>query len=216
MEKQIELCDLSIKLNDRELYNHINLTINEGDRFIFLGPNGIGKTLLLETIFYGHTKDLAEKYNGLSITGEIRNSKEENLLDPDTKRQIAYVSQDDEFYNGFTLKAICESACTGVQIELDEDKLNYLLKKFGILEKKNLRIKNNVSFGEGKIVHIVSKLLKLQATNILFMDEPLNHLSFKNSMIFNEILLEEIKKNPSLIKMQNPHTKKSTKTATKR
>ena len=200
LEKQIELCDLSIKLNDRELYNHINLTINEGDRFIFLGPNGIGKTLLLETIFYGYTKDLAEKYNGLSISGEIKNSKGESLLDPDIRRQISYVSQDDEFYSGFTVKGVCESACTGVEIELDEDKLDYFLKKFGIYEKKNLRIKNNVSFGEGKIVHIISKLLKLQASSILFLDEPLNHLSFKNSMIFNEILLDEIKKNPKKIK----------------
>ena len=113
-------------------------------------------------------------------------------------RVISYVSQNEDFLQRMTVKQLCESACNGVEIDLDEKKLDYLLDRFSLSGKKNVKAKNNLSYGEGKLVHIISKLLKLEATNILFLDEPLNHLSFINSMVFNDILLEEIQKKPQL------------------
>jgi len=198
MSKQIIIEDLTIKLKDRILYEHMNLRIDAGSRYVFLGPNGIGKSLLLELIFLGYSNELASRYKGLNVTGKIIDEEGNDLLNPSTKRKIAYVSQNEDFYRGMTIKDICQTACNGVGIDLDETRLDELLCKFGILEKKNLKIKNNVSFGEGKIIHIISRLLKLKATNILLLDEPLNHLSFKNSKVFNDIIVEEVEHNPEL------------------
>ena len=72
------------------------------------------------------------------------------------------------------------------------------MERFGLVEKKKQKLKNNLSLGQGKLVHIITRLLKLPATNILLLDEPLNHLSFKNSKILNDIILDEIKNNPDL------------------
>ena len=139
------------------------------------------------------------------MTGSILDSAGNDLLDPLTRRKYSYVSQGEDFYNGKTVKEVCETACRGVGIDLDEDKFNRLLNAFGIADKKNLKVKNNLSFGEGKIVHLISRLLKLDAANVLLLDEPLNHLSFKNSKVLNELLNEEIIKNPNLVVIMITH-----------
>ena len=198
MGRQLEFKNLTIKLNNRILYDNINLTINSGERYIFLGPNGIGKSLLLEMICLGNSRELASRYKGLTVTGEILDAEGNNLLNPLIARKIAYVSQNEDFYKNKTIKEMCRTSCNGMGIDMDENRLDYLLKAFGIFEKKNQKIKNNVSYGEGKIVHIISRLLKLQASGLLILDEPLNHLSFKNSKVFNDIIHEEMKHNPEL------------------
>ena len=198
MGRQIELKDLTVRLNERVLYDDVNLSVNEGDRFVFLGPNGIGKSLLLELICLGNSRELASRYKGLSVSGSILDPDGNDLLNPAVSRKIAYVSQNENFYKNKTIKEVCQTSCNGIGIDLDEEKLDYLLKTFEIYEKKNQKIKNNVSFGEGKIVHIISRILKLKASNLFILDEPLNHLSFKNSMVFNDLVREEIVHNPKL------------------
>ncbi len=207
MAEQIRFKDLTVRLKDRVLYENLDFSINDGDRYIFLGPNGIGKSLLLELIFLGNSRELNERYRGLQVSGSILDAKGEDLLDPSTRRQYSYVAQGEDFYKGMTIKEICETACRGVGIDLNENKFDSLLDLFGIVDKKNLKIKNNVSFGEGKIVHLISRLLKLEASNVLLLDEPLNHLSFKNSKVLNELLREEIKANPALIIIMVSHCK---------
>lgn len=198
MGRQIELKDLTVRLNDRILYDSVSLTVEEGDRFVFLGPNGIGKSLLLELICLGNSRELASRYKGLSVSGVILDSDGNDLLNPAIGRKIAYVSQNEDFYRNKTIKEVCQTSCNGIGIDLDEERLDYLLKAFGIYDKKNQKIKNNVSYGEGKIVHIISRILKLEASSLFILDEPLNHLSFKNSKVFNDLILEEIQRNPKL------------------
>ena len=198
MGRQLEFKNLTVKLNERVLYEGLNLVINEGERYIFLGPNGIGKSLLLELICLGNSRELASRYKGLIVSGEILDAEGNDLLNPAIGRKIAYVSQNEDFYKNKTIKEMCRTSCNGIGIDLDENKLDYLLKAFGIYEKKNQKVKNNVSFGEGKIVHIISRILKLEASGLFILDEPLNHLSFRNSKVFNDLILEEIKQNPKL------------------
>lgn len=205
MAEQIRFKNLTVRLKGRVLYENLDFSINDGDRYIFLGPNGIGKSLLLEMLFLGNSRELNERYRGLQVTGSILDAKGEDLLDPSTRRQYSYVAQGEDFYRGMTIKEICETACRGVGIDLNENKFDSLLDAFGIADKKNQKIKNNVSFGEGKIVHLISRLLKLEASNVLLLDEPLNHLSFKNSKVLNELLREEIRVNPNLVIIMVSH-----------
>ena len=205
MGKLIELRNLTIKIKDRILLDNASFEISTGDRYIFLGPNGVGKSLLLELICLGNSRELTERYGGLNVSGQILDANGNDLLNPASRRKFAYLSQNEDFYRGMTVRGICESSCHGVGIELDEDKLDYYLRAFGIYDKKNQRVKNNVSFGEAKIIHIVSRLLKLAATNVLVLDEPLNHLSFKNSRVFNNLVLEEIERNPDLTVIMVSH-----------
>ena len=190
--------NLKISMNNKVLLDNFNLSVNEGDRYMLMGENGAGKSLLLELIALGFSKDLTTRYKGLKIEGKILDAKGNNLLNPKTNRQISYVSQEESFYNNSTIYDEALSACNGMGIDLNEEKLDKLLTTFEINHKKKQKIKNNISFGEGKIVHLITRILKLENANILLLDEPLNHLSFKNSKKFNDIILEEIEKNPKL------------------
>ena len=205
MEKALVFDNVTIRMSGRTLFNGINLDINAGDRSAFLGPNGIGKSLMLELLALGCSRELAKRYKGLEIDGQIVDSEGRDLLDPLTNRSIAYVTQNEEFYNNSTVYDEAETACNGVGIDLDDSKLDYYLKEFGIFEKKKAKIKNNVSYGEGKIIHPITRLLKLEACNIMLLDEPLNHLSFQNSRVFNRLMKEEINKNPSLTVIMVSH-----------
>jgi len=198
MKKLIEFKDVTITLKDTILFEKINFTINEGDRYVLMGKNGAGKSLLLELIALGYTRDLVSRYKGLKVEGKILDSDGNDLLNPNTKRNISYVSQFEDFYNNSTILDEAKASCNGSKVEFDEDKLDYLLNFFKLKCKKKQKIKNNVSFGEGKLVHLITRILKLESCNILLLDEPLNHLSFENSKNFNNIILEEIQKNPKL------------------
>ena len=89
MAEQIRFKNLTVRLKDRVLYENLDFSINDGDRYIFLGPNGIGKSLLLEMLFLGNSRELNERYRGLQVTGSILDAKGEELLDPSTRRQNA-------------------------------------------------------------------------------------------------------------------------------
>ena len=198
MGKLIEFKDVTISLHDRVLYDKLNLTINSGDRYIFLGPNGVGKSLLLEILAYGYCGDLCNRYEGLKVTGVIEDGDGNDLLDPQTQRQFAYAQQVEDFYENTTVREEAETSCAGVGLELDEPELDRLLEMFSLSDKKSKKIKRNVSFGEGKMIHLICVALKLKVCPVLLLDEPLNHLSFRNSQLFNKLINEVISKNPDL------------------
>ena len=47
---KIIICDLHVSTEDREILKGLNLEINEGETIALLGPNGNGKSTLLQTI----------------------------------------------------------------------------------------------------------------------------------------------------------------------
>lgn len=198
MKELIKFQDVTISIGERILFDHLDLTINEGDRFILSGQNGTGKSLLLNLLADGYTNRIAKEYKGLKVKGEVLDANGDDLMNPKTIRSIAYAEQKESFYSNSTVFSEAETACHGSDIELDEDKLDYLLEKFGIEHLKKKRIRNQVSGGEGKIISLITRILKLPASDILLLDEPLNHLSFQNSKVFNEIMLEEIQAKPNL------------------
>ena len=199
MNKLVEVKNLTIKLGERVLFENLNFTIEKGDSYMLLGDNGTGKSLLLELIALGNYEDLREKYAGLTTQGEILNSNGENLLSPKVEnRRIVYVTQNENFYNNATILSQVCTTCNGAGVELNEDELDALLEYFEIKTNKNKKLKNNLSYGEGKLVHLVSKLLTLEKADILLLDEPLNHLSFKNSKRLNDLIIKIKNNNPDL------------------
>lgn len=199
MKKLLEFKNVTISINDEVLYDNLNLVINEGERFIFLGPNGVGKSLLLKLISLGYSRNLQNEYKGLKVNGQILDKDGNDLLNPSTARKhISYSDQIDTPYNNTTILEEAETACAGSEIDLDEKELDRLLDIFNLTKKKKKRIKGSVSGGEGKLIQLITRILKLQKADILILDEPLNHLSFENSRKFNDVIIQEIKKKPNL------------------
>ena len=198
MKKLIEFKNVHISLGNEILFEDISFSIYEGERFMLTGKNGSGKSLLLELIALGYTNDLKSRYKGLVVTGHIYDENGQDLLDPKTERSISYVTQTEDFYRNSTLYKEAEIACHGSGQPLNEDKLDQLLEAFELTRKKHQKLKNNLSLGEGKLVHLLTRILQLGSSKILLLDEPLNHLSFRNSKFFNDIMLQEIANNPAL------------------
>ena len=46
----IEIKDLTLKLEDKEILKNINLSIDEGKIYGLIGPNGVGKTSLIKCL----------------------------------------------------------------------------------------------------------------------------------------------------------------------
>ena len=122
MGKLIECKNLSVRLQGKCLYENLNFTVNESDRYIFWGPNGAGKSLLLKLIHLGHNGLLAEKYKGLAVSGQILDKNGRDLINPSAEeRKIAYVSQEEIFRKNETVKEMCQMSCYGMGVELDEE-----------------------------------------------------------------------------------------------
>ena len=46
----IEIKDLTLKLEDKDILKNINLSIDEGKIYGLIGPNGVGKTSLIKCL----------------------------------------------------------------------------------------------------------------------------------------------------------------------
>ena len=67
----LEIKDLTVKVENKEVLNKFNLTINDGEVHVIMGPNGVGKTTL--------TKVIMNDPNYEVISGDIIYNKESIL-----------------------------------------------------------------------------------------------------------------------------------------
>ncbi len=160
----IETKNLCVNLGSFQLQD-INLTVDDGEYFIVLGPTGAGKTVLLETI--------AGLYPVKS--GEIwLSGKEITRLEPE-KRGISIVYQDQALFPHLSVK---DNIVFGLRLRKQARQeiaasLDWLTELLGIshlLERKP----NTLSGGERQKVALARALsIKPQ---VLLLDEPLSAL----------------------------------------
>jgi molybdopterin-binding protein len=160
----IQVKNLCVDLGDFHLRD-INLTVDEGEYFIVLGPPGAGKTVLLESI--------AGLYPVKS--GEIwLRGKEVTRLEPE-KRNISIVYQDHAL---FPHLSAAENILFGLKMqrrprqELDKV-LDWLSDLLGIAHLLD-RSPNTLSGGERQKVALARALST--KPEVLLLDEPLSAL----------------------------------------
>ena len=66
----LELTNLNLYINDKVLFNNLNLKINAGEIHVLMGKNGVGKSSIAKTIMGDDTYKVkgSIKYNGKDIT----------------------------------------------------------------------------------------------------------------------------------------------------
>jgi ABC-type Fe3+/spermidine/putrescine transport system ATPase subunit len=160
----ININNLQIECGNFRLKD-FNIYINEGEYYILLGPSGVGKTILLESIAGLHKiKDGRIKIDGRDVT---------NI--PPEDRNISYLPQDQALFPHMNVKEniIFGAKIRNIKKEEYLSEMTRIVKLFGIDSLLN-RNPNTLSGGEKQRVALARALIT--KPKLLLLDEPLSSL----------------------------------------
>jgi len=165
----IEIKRLSLHLGSFSLKD-INLTIEDREYFVILGPTGAGKTILLECIAGLHNIKQGEIWMG---------GKEITHLTPE-ERYIGYVPQDYVLFPFLNVKGNITFGLRHSKYSQNEaqERMTTLSNMLGISHILN-RETRSLSGGEKQRVAIARALAP--SPKILLLDEPLSNLDLQTS-----------------------------------
>lgn len=162
----IKLSGVSKGYGERTLIENATATVSSGDRIVFYGPNGLGKTTLVKLILGEEMPD----------SGEIK------LADA---ARIGYLDQQQESLDpALTVYEAYSRDLTGSEGELRAD-----LHKYGLFSEEEVYQKvGSLSVGQKRKLQI-ARLIASKA-NVLLLDEPTNHLDLESVEQFEQALCE--------------------------
>ncbi len=176
----IKLSNVEKTFGENQVLKGLNLEINKGEIFGLLGHNGAGKTTTLRIIL-----GLLNIENG---SVEIL-EKDPFNCNEEVRKKCGVLSEENGLYEALTvydnLKFFAE-AYNCFDDDFDK-KIDYLLEKFEILDKKHEVIKD-FSLGMKKKTAIVRTLF--HEPEIVLLDEPTNGLDPVSVNTFVEIIKE--------------------------
>ncbi len=184
----LEVKNLSFGYNYRDILTDISFQVNKGEIFFLLGPNGCGKTTLLDCIL----GLLKLRQGSIQLQGSAINTHRPEVI----ARQVAYVPQSHEKTFPYTVRDIVlmgRAAFIGLfSAPSPEDMLivEEALARVGILHLIDRRY-TQLSGGEGQLVMIARALA--QKTSLIVMDEPTAHLDFKHELVIMETIVELVR-----------------------
>ena len=184
----MELRNASFSYDNKKIFNDISFSVNQGEVFCVLGPNGCGKTTLLDCILgISKLNDGDILFNNISISS-IGPKKLAELL--------AYVPQSHQRTFPYTVEEIVlmgrahKTKLFSAPTEYDKQIVTKALKRVGI-ESLAKRPYTQISGGQCQLVMIARALA--QESKIIIMDEPTSHLDFKHELILLELVVDLIK-----------------------
>ena len=171
--------------DDFKAVDNLSFEVKEGEIFGLLGVNGAGKTTTFRMII-----GLLEPTNGkITLNGKP--------IDYSVTDKIGFLTEERSLLTKLTVKEQCHYYGTlkGMTKEQIDKKLDELLKKFGIEEYKNKKIKE-LSKGNQQKIQFLTAIIN--EPKLLILDEPFSGLDPFNTTLFeNEI--KQMAKNGSII-----------------
>lgn len=177
----MHVIDASFSYGTGDIFSRISFSVSPGELFCLLGPNGCGKTTLLDCML-GSLKLKAGdiRLDGKSITG---------MRPGQLARSVAYVPQKHDRTFPYTVRDIVKMGRAayiglfGTPSRSDEQAADEALETVGISHLRQ-RPYTQISGGESQLVMIARALA--QATPIIIMDEPTAHLDFRHELVIME------------------------------
>jgi len=177
----IKIENASFEYDGSPVFENINLELKRGEILCLFGPNGCGKTTLIDNIL-GH---LRLKTGTILIEGKDQQSYSRR----DLAKKVAYVPQIHE--KTFPYKVIevvvmgRTPYCYGLSSPDEDDYAiaENALETAGISHLKN-RIYTRLSGGETQLVILARALA--QESPVIIMDEPASHLDFRHELMLLE------------------------------
>ena len=182
MEKVLEINSVTKRYPRITAVSDFSLTINKGETYGILGPNGSGKTTILSVV----TGIIFPNVGTYSWFG----SGNEDYL----RKKIGALVEVPNFYPYLTLSQNLE--IVSVIKEIPDNDIDRVLKTTGLLERKNDRF-YSLSLGLKQRLAIAATLLG--DPDVLILDEPTNGLDPEGIAEVRKILIEEGKKGKTII-----------------
>jgi ATP-binding cassette subfamily F protein 3 len=157
----LELNSVSVIKSHKPAVKKVAIALKKGERLHLVGPNGIGKTTLLEALATGHAK-------GEIIVPGIR---------------IGYYRQD---FSTLDFDATVWDTLARAMREGDQDRLRSTAAGF-LLDAELLRAKIG-ALSEGQKGLVAFAKLSLEAPGLLILDEPTNHINFRHIPVIAKAL----------------------------
>lgn len=191
----IKVDNLSYSFPEKNLYNNISFTLEEGEHCAFIGTSGSGKSTLIDLLMD------PEKYmfeGDLTVTQGCRIGYVSQFKSPDQTKDITVF----EYIGGECIRLqnelakICIEMETALELDpllekyqetLDafdalggddfESKINKHLNLANLMKHKNLMV-SELSGGEFKLIQVIKEMLL--NPDLMIMDEPDVFLDFEN------------------------------------
>jgi iron complex transport system ATP-binding protein len=173
--------DASFSYGNGDIFHRISFSVSPGELFCLLGPNGCGKTTLLDCML----GSLKLKEGDICLDGKSIAGMRPGQL----ARSIAYVPQKHERTFPYTVRDIVKMGRAayiglfGTPSAADEEAADEALETVGISHLRQ-RPYTQISGGESQLVMIARALA--QVTPIIIMDEPTAHLDFRHELVIME------------------------------
>jgi iron complex transport system ATP-binding protein len=184
----IKVLDATFAYDKEDIFRDINLDINEGEIYCLFGPNGCGKSTLIQCIL----GILNLKSGSITLRGQDISTMKPQMV----AKVAAYIPQvhDKPFpFKVIDVVMMGRTAYTGMfSLPGNEDKriAEESMEKVGISRFKD-RPYTQLSGGETQLVLVARALA--QQTPVLIMDEPTAHLDFRNELGFLETTVKLVK-----------------------
>jgi ABC-2 type transport system ATP-binding protein len=183
MDKIITTKNIQKEFEEDRVLQNVNLDVNENEILVLLGPNGVGKTILLCCLTGGI----------IPTSGEVL-VKGKSPQSMNIKKQISFLLQGSmiiDFLNGEeNIKYFTRLH------EKSTDQWKDLVKKFEIEDELTKVVKNYSGGMKRKIELIIALTMD---TPLLIFDEPTTGLDLSMIRVFHDLLLKEKEKGKTII-----------------
>ena len=169
------------KAYDTVVLDSVSLTIPKNQLTAFIGPNGAGKSTLVSIMSRLLQKDSVQLWiKGKEI--EAWNSKE-------LAKELSVLKQNQSFQVSLTVEELVSFGrypySKGKLSTLDYQMIDQALKHTNLLE---LRERSIQTLSGGQMQRVFIAMVLAQDTEIVLLDEPLNHLDLKQAVEIMKLL----------------------------
>jgi energy-coupling factor transport system ATP-binding protein len=169
----IELRDISLRYDAREVLRHVDLTLEEGELVLVSGRTGVGKSTLL-----GVVTGLVPRFTGGVLTGDVLLDGERIVEQPPRERAhlIGYVGQDP--LAGFVADTVEEELAYGMeQLGIAPETMRRRVEEtLDLLGIADLRARDLRTLSGGQQQRVAIGAVLTTHPRVLVLDEPTSAL----------------------------------------
>ncbi|WP_128102004.1 ABC-F family ATP-binding cassette domain-containing protein [Paenibacillus sp. DCT19] len=191
----ITVDNLSFSFPQKDLYNNVSFTLEEGQHCAFIGTSGSGKSTLIDILMdperylYDGKLEIDPEFRigYVSQFSQVDEAKEMTVFEFIAEEFIKLQEEITSIYDEMATASDMDSLMEKVQLALDafesmdgdnyENNINKQLNLANLMKLKDLNI-SSLSGGEFKLIQVMKEML--HRPDLMIMDEPDVFLDFEN------------------------------------